>query len=390
MKVVVVHNRYRSAFPSGENRVVESEISLLADAGVEVISMIEDSDSLRSSPLTAANAAMGPILSPGGVRRLGKLIRDHRPDVVHLHNVFPLVSPWTVRTSKRAGIPVVQTVHNYRHTCVGGMHLRNDRVCDDCLLHRLPWPAVRHGCYRDSKGQSMLMAAGQVAHRSTWRLVNRFLITSPHMRERLDGLGIDGERIEWRATFAEDLGQDVLSLQGPLLFVGRLEYAKGIQLLLDAWTPNVAARWGKLVIAGNGPLATLVRDRSAADPSVEWHGALDGKAIRNLMRASRLVAVPSLWYEGFPRVAAEAMSVGRPLLFWEGAGVSRIADSNAAWALPDDPRAWAHHLTTLSDEDLQVRGGAARRFYEEHCSPTVAVEQLLRTYSTVIREEATG
>ena len=259
MKVVIAHNRYQSAQPSGENRVVESEIELLRKAGVEVITLIEDSDEMSSRPAAIATAAVGPVFSPRGVWRLNALIRDHRPDVLHLHNVFPLISPWSIRAAKNAGVPVVQTVHNYRHSCIAGTHLRQGRVCEDCRLHRLPWPAVQHGCYRGSYTQSALMAVGQVVHRPTWRLIDRFLVTSPHMQEMLVGEGIPIERIESRSTFAEDRGVEDLPIEGPVVFVGRLEHAKGVDLLLEAWSPDVAAHWGRLIIAGDGPLAELVR-----------------------------------------------------------------------------------------------------------------------------------
>lgn len=385
MKVVVAHNRYRSGMPSGENLIVESEIELLREAGVQVISFIEDSDELRNVVAARGTALVGPVMSPRGVRRLDRLLREHHPDVLHLHNVYPLISPWSIRTAKKAGVPVVQTVHNYRHTCVAGMHLRDGRICEDCRLHRLPWPAVQHGCYRGSRSQSALMAAGQVLHRPTWRLVDRFLAASPHMQDRLESTGIDRLLIEWRPTFAEDVGYEELPNRGPVAFVGRLEQAKGVNLLLESWTPEVAARWGQLVIAGQGPLAGVVQERADSDPTVEWRGSLDSAGVRGLMRESRLIALPSLWFEGFPRVAAEAMSVGRPLLIWEGAGVSRIGDFGAAWALPDDPRAWTQRLSTVSGEDLRAAAGGARRFYLKHCSPAVAVEQLLRTYAAVAR-----
>ena len=118
---------------------------------------------------------------------------------------------------------------------------------------------------------------------------------------------------------------------------------------------------------------------------MEWRGSLTSAAVLGLMRESRLVALPSLWFEGFPRVAAEAMSVGRPLVLWEGSGLSRIADRGAAWALPADSNAWAQRLTSLGDKELLGAAAASRLFYEEHCTPEIAVEQLLRTYSSVIR-----
>lgn len=391
MKVIVAHNRYQSGAPSGENRVVEAEIALLEAAGVEVIPMIEDSDRLRNSTRLLVSAAAGPVLSPHGVQRLSELIHIHRPDLLHLHNVYPLISPWSVRAAKKAEVPVVQTVHNYRHTCISGLHLRDGRVCEDCRLHSLPWPAVQHGCYRGSRGQSALMALGQAVHRPTWRLVDRFLITSPNMRDNLVAAGIEDRKIEWRPNFADDAGPPVpLPRNGPAVFVGRLEAAKGINLLLDAWTPEVAAHWGKLIIVGDGQLAPSVANRAAVDSSVEWRGPIGASAVRDAMREGRLVLMPSLCFEGFPLVAAEAMSLGRPLVLWEGMGIALISDAGAAWKLPDDPEAWSHLLLTLDDAQLQAAAGAARCFYEQHCTPGVAVQQLLRTYSELSLRRALG
>lgn len=387
MRVLVAHNRYRSATPSGENRVVDSEIDLLRSAGHEIIPYIEDSDELTGGAALAAigTAAVGPLVSPRGTSRLRHLLREHRPDVVHLHNVFPLISPWVVRTAVAAGIPVVQTVHNYRHTCVAGMHLRDGRVCEDCRSRSLPWPAVQHGCYRGSRPQSAAMALGQVLHRPTWRLVSRFLTTSPLMTERLLSTGVRTEQVEWRPTFAEDVGAAMLPASGGVAFVGRLEQAKGIELLLEAWTPEVAKRWGRLLVAGTGPLHGLVEQRAAHDPTVESLGGLDGEAVRKVMTEAQLIALPSLWFEGFPRVAAEAMSAGRPLLVWDGAGISNLADFGAAWALDANPLTWTRKFLELDYAVLSAGSQAARAFYEERCSPAVAVAQLERVYTAVTK-----
>jgi glycosyltransferase involved in cell wall biosynthesis len=386
VKVIVAHNRYQSATPSGENRIVDSEIQLLRDAGIDVIPFIEDSDELVDAALpTLGSAAAGPVLSPRGVSRFRRLLRLHEPDVVHLHNVFPLISPWVVRTAVGAGVPVVQTVHNYRHTCVAGTHLRGGRACEDCREHALPWPAVRHACYRGSRPQSAAMAIGQVVHRRTWRLVSRFLVASPPMFDRLVSTGISPDRLDWRPTFAEDQGAAPLTTDGGIAFVGRLDEAKGVDLLLKAWTPDVARRWGRLVIAGSGPMQGIVESRALDDPTVDWQGSLDSVAVRKLMRAARLIAIPSMWLEGFPRVAAEAMSLGRPLLVWDGAGLGRLADFGAAWTIEGEPEAWSRRLLELPDVSIDGASRAARDFYDAYCSPDVALRQLESVYQAVAR-----
>jgi glycosyltransferase involved in cell wall biosynthesis len=387
--VVIAHNRYQSAVPSGENRIVDSEIDLLRSAGVDVIPFLENSDDLLGgSPKRMISAAAGPVISRQGVRRFAALVEEHRPDVLHVHNVFPLISPWVVRAAVAAGIPVVQSVHNYRHTCVAGMHLRGGRICEDCRFHAVAWPAIRHACYRGSVCQSAAMAVGQAVHKSTWRMVSRYLVASPHMKERLTSTGVHASSVEWRPTYAEDVGASGMPSGGGVAFIGRLDEAKGLDLLLQAWTPPVSRRWRRLVVAGDGPLAALVEARARQDPTIEWRGRLNPVEVREVVKRCELVALPSLWLEGFPRVAAEAMSAGRPILMWSGAGFSRLAESGAGWVVEGTPHAWTERLLEL-DESLLLSGAtAARRFYEQWCSPSVAVRQLQRVYASVMESGA--
>ena len=209
------------------------------------------------------------------------------------------------------------------------------------------------------------------------------------MRERLVSTGASADRIEWRPTYAEDAGAVDMPPAGGVAFVGRLEQAKGIELLLTAWTPAVARRWGRLVIAGDGPLAGLVSARATSDPTVQWRGRLDHGRIRTVLRESQVIALPSLWYEGFPRVAAEAMSIGRPLLASSDAGFSCLCDNGAGWRVDSTPEAWAGQLLSLDDAALRAASASARAFYERRCSPTVALRQLQNVYVSVVAEMRT-
>ncbi len=162
---------------------------------------------------------------------------------------------------------------------------------------------VQHKCYRGSVTQSLAMALGQAGHRSTWTKVSRFLTTSPRMMESLVSAGVD-RSAEWKPTFAEDLGRIPLKDSRGVLFVGRLDPAKGVELLLNSWTSTVAERWGSLSIAGAGPLAQSWRLRASHDPSIVWRGTLSPAEVRAAMAEAQLIAIPSIWFEGFPRVAA--------------------------------------------------------------------------------------
>src|SRR5690606_8839959 len=126
VKVVVAHNRYRSAQPSGENRVVDAEIAQLTAAGVEVLPLLRSSDEIGSLPVRdRALLPLSPLWNAGTQRTLAALLREHRPDVLHLHNPYPLLSPAVVRTAHRYGVPVVHTTHNYRQVCANGIYFRD-------------------------------------------------------------------------------------------------------------------------------------------------------------------------------------------------------------------------------------------------------------------------
>src|SRR5690606_38748059 len=189
MRVVIAHNRYRSAQPSGENRIVDAEIAQLTGAGVEVVPFLRHSDDIGALPLAQkALLPVSPLWNPSAARELARLLADERPDVLHLHNPYPLLSPWLVRVAHRYGVPVVHTVHNYRQVCASGIYFRDGAICHDCRGRRLGVPAVVHRCYRGSRAQSAVMAVTLTAHRGTWRSVDRFVALTSRSEEHTSEL----------------------------------------------------------------------------------------------------------------------------------------------------------------------------------------------------------
>jgi glycosyltransferase involved in cell wall biosynthesis len=384
VRVLVAHNRYRSAAPSGENRLVDAEIALLRDAGVEVVPLLTDSDDIASGARGVLQAAPGPVYSRSGVRRFRRLLEESRPDVVHVHNVFPLISPYVVRVAARAGVPVVQTVHNYRHGCVNGLHLRDGHPCIDCLGTRLGLPAVRHGCYRDSRLQTVPMTLGQNVHRATWRDdVDRYLALTPFMREKLEATGVAGDRIEIRPTWVPDPG-DAGAPGRDVVFVGRLDEPKGVDRLLDAWQRG-RPDGRRLVVAGDGPLAPLVEETQRRDSTVEWLGAVPAERVAEAMRDAAYVVVPSRFFEGYPLVVAEAFGRGRAVLTVAGGSVASVVDDTTGWVVEPEAAALADAFETITDETAAVRGRAARAAYERDNSPERGLASLLAAYEAVRR-----
>ncbi len=287
MRVVVVHNRYRSAQPSGENRVVEADIAALESEGVEVFPYIRDSDEIDGfTAIGKAGVAVRPLVSPVDSIAFRRLLREVQPHIVHLHNPYPLISPWIVRTAKAMRVPVVQTVHNYRHVCANGLYFRDGHECTDCVGKAFPWPAIQHGCYRDSKLQSIPMATSLWAHRSTWMMVDRFLPVGEHVADHLRAFGIPDHKIIVRPNVVADPGEPKPLGHGAL-FVGRLSEEKGIRLLLDAWKLAGVGADHTLTIAGDGELRPLVEAAAAADPSIKYLGLVPGAEVGGLVRRLR-------------------------------------------------------------------------------------------------------
>lgn len=197
MKVLLVHNSYRSDSPSGEQRVVDDESALLSAAGVSVVKYFRSSDEIAQfSAIRRTELPVRPIWSVEDTRRFRAVLAQCGPDVVHVHNVYPLISPGVVTVASELRVPVVQTVHNYRHVCANGSFFRDGHICTDCAGRKTAWPAVVHGCYRGSRAQSLIMATSLRLHAQTWRRVQLFLPVTQFMADYLESAGIPPDGFE--------------------------------------------------------------------------------------------------------------------------------------------------------------------------------------------------
>jgi glycosyltransferase involved in cell wall biosynthesis len=370
MRVLVVHNKYVSAVPSGENAVVDDEVAALRAAGVEVHTHIRSSDEIAGfSTGQRAALATRPLYSPQDARDVGKVLRASRFDVLHLHNPYPLVSPYVIRVARRHGVPVVQTVHNYRHGCVAGSHYRDHHPCEDCLGTVTRWPGVAHGCYRGSRAQSIALMTAEVVHRGTWRGVARYLALTEFAKAKLVAAGLPERNIVVRPNSAPDPGEPTTPGEG-LLFVGRLDEEKGARLLYDAWArvPHVP-----LTVVGSG--------RYEPPPGVRFLGPQPPAVVAAEMERCAAVVVPSVVYEGFPRVVAEAFARGRPVVATDVGPLPELVTPDVGWLAPPAPEGLAAVLAAVTPD--AVRGAAARARYVARYTPERVLRQLVDVYEAV-------
>ena len=390
MKVLVCHNRYRSEFPSGENRYVEDEVALLCDAGIDIARMTEESDSLiDGDPLQMANAALGLMYSPTGVRRFQRLLLDERPDIVHIHNVFPLISPAVIRAAKAARVPIVQRVHNYSHTCIGGLHFRDGHSCDDCVGLRIAYPAIMHGCFRESRPQAAAKVLAETMLRKTWRMMDKFLVFTPFAAHRLLSAGIEQRQITILPAWTPDPGKSTKPGED-FLFVGRLEGYKGINLLLDAWRSRSRRDNRRLRIVGAGPLEDRVSSMVLKEDDVDYLGQLDRNDVENEIRRCGVVVVPSLVYEGFPLSVVEALAHGRSVMVNSSTSFASALSNEFAWCIQPTVDSWRNSIDAIKQEDVEARGLKAREYYVENCSPSATIKSLVEIYEEVLKSTTVG
>jgi glycosyltransferase involved in cell wall biosynthesis len=387
LRIAVLHNRYVDANPSGENVVVDQEIRLLRATGHDVIPYLRSSDEIATfSAMQRAALPVSPIWSRQAVRDVGRLIDEHRPQVVHLHNPFPLLSPGVVVAARRRGVPVVQTLHNYRHACMKGTLFRDGRPCEDCVGKTVQYPGVLHGCYRGSRPQSVVMATTALVHRRRWQHdVARYFVLTEFMAERMRRQGLPAPTMVLRPNAVADPGPPAPLGRG-VVYVGRLDAEKGADLLVDAWRcATIPERHAELTIVGDGPL----RDRLAAAPGIRLAGRLGPDGVTEAMRRAALVVVPSRVYEGLPMVVVEALAAARPLLV-TASGPLPDAVGPAGWSAAAAPDALARALedALADDAELDRRSRLARERYCARHTESALVELLERTYRDVIEPEA--
>ena len=237
MRILLVHNRYRSAAPSGENRVVDQESAALADLGHEVLRFGRSSDEIEQwSAARKVSLPARTIWSRETYRELTAVLHERRPDVVHVHNIFPLLSAAVLHSCRDSKVPVVATIHNYRLACANGTFFRDGAVCHDCAGGGLPVRAVRHGCYRGSRAATAPVALAIGIHRQAWRsMVSAYIFISASQRDLLRGASLPADRMFVRYNLIPRRSRPQSERTPTVVYAGRLDEAKGARVLMAGW-----------------------------------------------------------------------------------------------------------------------------------------------------------
>jgi len=391
-RVLLVHERYQQA--GGEDGVFDAQVELLRRRGHDVELLEVDNDEIPASPSVPErlHLAIDTVWSRSGAQRVRAAIRSFRPDVLHAHNTFPLLSPAIHSAARAEGVATVQTLHNYRLICPSAILFRDGQPCHDCVGLPVALPGVIHACYRDSRAASATVAAMSAVHRArrTWtRDVDRFVVLAPFAKLWLARGGIPASRTTVRPNFVDrpirpldrgDAGDG-------FLFVGRLAEEKGIATLLEAWDRLPAEI--RLTIAGSGPLESMVVAAASRHPGITYVGRLSAGAIDAELGRARALIVPSIWYEVCPLTVLEAYAAGRPVIASGHGGLADLVVDGVTGrhVPPGDPMALAAAVREAwADPDgMRALGSAAQAAYIAEYTPARGYTGLLEVYGQAVQ-----
>ncbi len=378
MKALIVHNFYQQS--GGEDEVFAAESGMLQQRGHTVTQYSEDNHRIGKFGVRHVG---GTLWSARSYRRLGDLAQSTPFGVAHFHNTFPLISPSGYYAARAAGAAVVQTLHNYRLLCPAATLYRSGSVCEQCIQEHSFLPAIRHGCYRDSRPATAVTAAMISIHRAagTWRdMVDIYIALTAFARAKFIEGGWPASRIVVKPNFvARDPGVGS-GRGGYALFVGRLSEEKGIQTLAEAWRGLSGI---PLKVAGDGPL-----NATQWPQGVTWLGRQSRVQIEEMMKDAAVLIVPSIWYEGAPMTIIEAFACGLPVIASDIGSLPEMVDEYRTGLLfrPGDAADLADKVRWTFDhpDQIQAMRAAARLEYEAKYTAEINYKRLMEIYELAI------
>jgi glycosyltransferase involved in cell wall biosynthesis len=315
MKILLIHNFYRSSAPSGEDAVYHKEHELLRSKGHEVVTFNKFNDNIEEVGLfNRISLAKKTTWSCESYSQIRQLIKHWQPDIAHFHNTFPQISPSGYLACQNSSVPVVQTLHNFRLVCPGAMLMHHGVPCEKCLGTSLI-PSIKHKCYRGST-QATLAVSAMVAlnrFRGTYtKYVNKYIALTEFSKRKLVMGGLPDNKVSVKPNFIETVMSYVPDKSDYVVYVGRLTAEKGVRTLIKAWTklPDI-----KLFVLGDGALRhELEAIKFKYTLNIEFFGHVPREKVLEIVSRAKIQIIPSECYEGFPNVVLEAFSCGTPVV----------------------------------------------------------------------------
>jgi len=395
MKILFVHSAYQQL--GGEDVAFAQERELVERGGHQVVSYCRSNDEASSYTHLGKLRLLKQVVWATDTRRevAGLLIRE-RPDLVHVHNTFLMISPSIYYACRDAQVPVVQTLHNYRVLCPAASFFRAGKVCEECTHHGLR-QSVRYGCYRNSRAETAGVALMLAFHRGveTWtRMVDCYIALSEFARNKFVEGGLPRERVMVKPNFVPAIRGKDEGRGEYALFVGRLSAEKGLRTLIAAWTR--LRQPIPLILVGDGPLRTelSVEVQRHGLSGINFRGRLPRDQTLELMSGARFLVLPSECYENFPVSIAEAFSCSTPVICSRLGALEEIVENGRTGlhVIPADPQDLADKVEWAWQQPsrMQTMGLEARTEYEAKYTPERNYQLLMAIYEHTLTGYAQG
>jgi glycosyltransferase involved in cell wall biosynthesis len=382
MKILLIHNQYKQA--GGEDAVFRAESDLFCKHGHHVEMLVYDNSSIKSIVDTCISG-LKTIYNPDSARALNAKILEFHPDVIHVHNFLPLVSPSVFFMAKKWNVPILLTLHNYRLICPSATLFFKGRIYEKSLKSIFPMHAIWLGIYRNSQLQTAMVVLMTAVHHllGTWRnKIDGYITLTQFAKEKFasSALSIPEHKLFVKPNFVEDCDPEVFEREDFFLFVGRLTEEKGIETLLKA----ADLYYFKVVIIGDGPLRSRVEDCAKKNPNITYIGFQPKKVILDYLKKCKALIFPSLWYEGFPVTLAEAFSTATPVIASDLGSMKEIIQDHVNGLLFKagnvDDLIFAIMDMAIDDQLAKKLSVNARASYTLHYTPEKNYTQLLGIY----------
>ncbi|MBU2576661.1 MAG: glycosyltransferase family 4 protein [Nanoarchaeota archaeon] len=393
MKILLVHNFYQSSSPSGEDTVFKNEVELLKENGIEVITYENYNDDALS--LNKIRLGFRTIWSKETYKDLRDLIKKEKPDIAHFHNIWYLISPSAYYACKDAGVPVVQTLHNFRLFCVNGLLLRKGKVCEDCL-RKVPWRGAIRGCYRNSIFYSAPVALTEFIHKviGTWNdNVNAYIALTEFGREKYIEGGLPAEKIFVKPNFLVHPPEPSFNHKDYAVFLGRLSLEKGLWTLIEAWKEIKGIT---LKVMGDGPLRKDLEDfvSKYRIENIEFTGKKEFNDCMELLKGSLFMIMPSVWYETFGISVIEAFACGKPVIASRLGAMAELVEDYKTGLLFEhgNPEDLAEKIRWMLDNEeacIEI-GRNARAEFEAKYTAEKNFEISMEIYKKTIENKGNG
>lgn len=395
MKILMAHNFYKSTAPSGEDIVFQNEFKLLQNNGIDVITYTKHNDDIQKlSIYSKLKLPTKCIWSIETYREIKKLIRREKPDIVHFHNIWYLISPSAYYACKDYGVvPIVQALHNFRIFCANGLLLRNNNVCEECL-NKVPWKAIFYGCYNNSHFYSIPIALTEWVHQiiGTWKnTVNSYIALTNFSKNKFIQAGISQDKIYIKPNFLPNPPEPDYSNNDYAIFIGRLSKEKGIEILIEAF--KKLPKFLKLFIIGDGPLRTKIEDllKSEKIYNINLIGSLNHSQCIQFLKKSSCLILPSICFETFSMVICEAFACGKPVIASNIGAMAELVENGKTGLLfePKNPEELAMKVKwMIENKDACVEMGKnARKVFEEKYTEEKNINMLLDIYRNNLKKQ---